>query len=1264
MYRFSLKNSVTLLIILLFLTFGVSDSIAWNSFLGDSGHSLKTTDNLSDYFSLDYRIDLGTSFLSSPVIDNNLIFAGGKNGILYAIDIDTQQIKWFYRTSGPILSTPCVNGNFIYFGSNDGKFYSLRKEDGFVNFIFNAESPVASSPAADNNNVIFATSLTNKLISLNPLTGVKNWEYNLTQPSQSSPMILSDKVYTGVNNGKLICVDLNSGIEIFNFQTTGNPGFHSPCPLDSNTILFAPGILDKNLYAISSLTGNELWRYSGSINPNASPAIPRKRVGLSHLARLPQLRKIDENVENKRNFFPDAEQSFFIAPIDPNLVYSSTGIATDDENIYTVTGYPEAYLVAVSKITHEFNWKQSLGIFSETVGFYTTPITNNNRVYITNSNGEFIVLDKTNGTKISSLYISSYLYSTPAIRNNKIILCTKKGSIIVLKEKPVPTGNDVIPPQITDVTPVSGTTIITDKPVFSARFVEDESGILYSKIKFKINGIDKPFTFNAVNSTIRYTPYYPLANGLYTVFIEVEDGSGNSKNHVWSFTINSSIDTIAPILSILTPSNNETVTDTSFPEISVHISETGGSGLSLSDISMMIDSEFVPYLYNEVSSLITFSPEFPLSNGEHQISINASDKAGNAAVPLKWKFSIQLSGDSTPPKIIPVFPLEDSIVKTTKKPEIKIKLEDVSRLNKSSISLKLDNEITAYNFDESSGILKFTPADYLENGNHTIKISVLDLPGNLGTKSWSFNIQLDLKPVLTRMTNVISDSCSINWLTNPESIGSIKLSQNPDMSLSEIHYDSRGDDFKTVFHSVKLESLTDGETLYFQIINEAEGSSLTSTEIFEFTSSGSVSLKTNIIEGKLVKEDNEIENAIVFLTVETKGSFSRPLSVFTDINGDFEFSANKILSASGTEFSITNESILRISAYDNKDSSAFSSFLVTDFSSNINIGEINLSSTIKYRYKLKYGLNPVSVFLKNTATMTAFNLLDNNDEIKEIFRFNSVTNLYSSATRLFGESVGNDFLISPNEGLFMNVKEECEIDVIGSFSDENDSINLIKGLNLVGIPGGNELPDNPVSKFNSKEFLENNNNINVISSFNIEKQLFESFFVYDDVLMGDEFDLRHDKAYFISAINSSTLNDLAVKNLTPVKYSPINMRKSPSRMISNKTELKKFNKMIFPPNLITGRILNNGAGLENIDLNISLVKENNFSEKHSIKTNKDGYYFFNMANFQNFEFKGNFEELKFFVEFKFMNKSFKFKRNIDNKNLIILNNYLLEEVMD
>jgi outer membrane protein assembly factor BamB len=69
-------------------------------------------------------------FETNPLIVNNTIYAGNRDGYFYALDAIDGSLKWRYKTEGPILFSAAFKNGVVYFASNDAHAYALSAASG------------------------------------------------------------------------------------------------------------------------------------------------------------------------------------------------------------------------------------------------------------------------------------------------------------------------------------------------------------------------------------------------------------------------------------------------------------------------------------------------------------------------------------------------------------------------------------------------------------------------------------------------------------------------------------------------------------------------------------------------------------------------------------------------------------------------------------------------------------------------------------------------------------------------------------------------------------------------------------------------------------------------------------------------------------------------------------------------------------------------------------------------------------------------------
>ena len=162
------------------------------------------------------------SIASFSDFHDGIVYFSSLDTNAYAVDADTGEVIWKFRTGAPIMSTPLVHNNKIYFGSNDGHFYCLG--------------------------------LDGKLI----------WKKHTGDIIVSSPIGIGDKIFIGNGAGHFFCFS-EDGNELWRFKT--GDGIIA-VPSAANGLVFA-GSYDKNVYALD-IEGNLKWKFTAGERTSAA----------------------------------------------------------------------------------------------------------------------------------------------------------------------------------------------------------------------------------------------------------------------------------------------------------------------------------------------------------------------------------------------------------------------------------------------------------------------------------------------------------------------------------------------------------------------------------------------------------------------------------------------------------------------------------------------------------------------------------------------------------------------------------------------------------------------------------------------------------------------------------------------------------------------------------------------------------------------------------------------------------------------------------
>jgi eukaryotic-like serine/threonine-protein kinase len=253
-----------------------------------------------------WRFPTGDRVVSSPVLQDNVIYFGSDDGTIYAVEASTGKQLWKRATKGPVPSSPAVADGVVYAGSYDGNFYALDAKTGETKWKFATAGEkrfeakglhgfqpknqviadpfdiFLSSPVVVKGSVYFGCGDGN-LYALDAATGELRWKFPTGDVIHASPAFADGVLYFGSWDSYFYAVDAATGKEKWRFHGGEDPLVHNQVGFQSSPAVVDgvvyTGCRDANLYALDSATGQEKWRFENAGSwVITSPAVTQGKV--------------------------------------------------------------------------------------------------------------------------------------------------------------------------------------------------------------------------------------------------------------------------------------------------------------------------------------------------------------------------------------------------------------------------------------------------------------------------------------------------------------------------------------------------------------------------------------------------------------------------------------------------------------------------------------------------------------------------------------------------------------------------------------------------------------------------------------------------------------------------------------------------------------------------------------------------------------------------------------------------------------------------
>jgi outer membrane protein assembly factor BamB len=239
---------------------------------------------------------------STPALSfNNILYFGSIDSRIYAVDGNSGDILWTYKTGGNVSSSPALDyEGALYIGSSDHSIYSINVTNGEKIWSYKTNGEVNSSPAIGPKGSVYIGSYDGHLYSINSKNGELNWKTTLSGPVASSPVVGDDgTVYVGsyaeetlilnritdiserTITGKIFAIHGESGKIIWEFKTNE---LVISSPLIKNGVLYVCSS-DGFFYALSCSSkapANSPWPMFGQNNQRTfrSPNSPQAKLSI------------------------------------------------------------------------------------------------------------------------------------------------------------------------------------------------------------------------------------------------------------------------------------------------------------------------------------------------------------------------------------------------------------------------------------------------------------------------------------------------------------------------------------------------------------------------------------------------------------------------------------------------------------------------------------------------------------------------------------------------------------------------------------------------------------------------------------------------------------------------------------------------------------------------------------------------------------------------------------------------------------------------
>ncbi|WP_432823246.1 PQQ-binding-like beta-propeller repeat protein [Trichloromonas sp.] len=179
--------------------------------------------------------------LSPASVNGGVVYVGGHDGYVYALDVEKGTLLWEFATGGRVVSTPTFHDGVVYAGSTDNYLYALNAGDGTRLWRYKS--------------------------------GVRQFRTISYRGIRSSPLIADGVVYVGGCDGRIRALDAKSGRLRWLVDTGTEGSYASPTSDGGDLYVGSDGLKDSHLFALKADTGEVRWKFPVPRQIYATPAL-------------------------------------------------------------------------------------------------------------------------------------------------------------------------------------------------------------------------------------------------------------------------------------------------------------------------------------------------------------------------------------------------------------------------------------------------------------------------------------------------------------------------------------------------------------------------------------------------------------------------------------------------------------------------------------------------------------------------------------------------------------------------------------------------------------------------------------------------------------------------------------------------------------------------------------------------------------------------------------------------------------------------------
>ena len=317
--------------------------------------------------------------VSSPIVVNDTVYVGSKDGKVYALDAETGDKEWEYDTGADIQSSPASDGTTLYIGNQEGTVFAISI-DGIEEWTTDFDGPVSDALSVVDGRLFVPVREVGSLVALDASSGVEEWRSDWDSYAfHAKPAVVDDVVYSVDNSEsyEMRARDFGDGEHLIGYRTGGN--LRSQISQNNNTIYL---IDNDKIFSVNTIEYESRW-----------------------------------NFDFQEPIYNDVEKASLT--VRGRTLYVAASTASS------------GYVLSLDDVTGERQWRVELP--ASTV---SSLVLAGDRVYIGCNDGNVYSFDESDGSEVSAFETGAPVNSTAAVSGGALFIGSDDGYVYAIEDIP------------------------------------------------------------------------------------------------------------------------------------------------------------------------------------------------------------------------------------------------------------------------------------------------------------------------------------------------------------------------------------------------------------------------------------------------------------------------------------------------------------------------------------------------------------------------------------------------------------------------------------------------------------------------------------------------------------------------------------------------------------------------------------------------------------------------------------------------------------